>query len=128
MTSALRLLTGAVQLTGFALVSWLQPLSASELDRTTVLVIVTQANVRCLSSTGSMAAQEAQDIGNRFLDQENISAGQRRAVNKRDDVEELMQAFIADQGGCDALVRRLKQLQRQSIDKDKAVTATGKSR
>ena len=109
MTSALRLLTGAVQLAGFALVSWLQPLSAAELDRTTVLVIVTQANVRCLSSTGSMAAQDALDIGNRFLDQENISAGQRRAVNKRDDVEELMQAYIADQGGCDALVRRLKQ-------------------
>ena len=109
MTSALRLLTGAVQLTGFALVSWLQPLSAAELDRTTVLVIVTQANVRCLSSTGSMAAQDALDIGNRFLDQENISAGQRRAVNKRDDVEELMQAYIADQGGCDALVRHLKQ-------------------
>ena len=109
MNSSLRLLTGAALLGGIAFVSWLQPLKAAELDRTTVLVIVAQANVRCLSSTGTMAAQDALDLGNRFLDQENISAGQRRAVNKRDDVEELMQAFIADQGGCDALVRRLKQ-------------------
>ena len=109
MNSALRFLTGAVLLAGFALVSWLQPLGAAELDRTTVLVIVAQANVRCLTSTGTMSAQAALDLGNRFLDAENISAGQRRAVNKRDDVEELMQAYIADQGGCDALVRRLKQ-------------------
>ena len=109
MNSALRFLTGAVLLAGFALVSWLQPLGAAELDRTTVLVIVAQANVRCLSSTGTMAAQDALDLGNRFLDQENIAAGHRRAVNKRDDVEELMQAYIADQGGCNALVRRLKQ-------------------
>ena len=109
MTFTLRTLTGAVLLAGLPFLSWLEPLKAAELDRTTVLVIVTQANVRCLSSTGSMAAQDALDLGNRFLDQENISAGQRRAVNKRDDVEELMQAYIADQGGCDALVRRLKQ-------------------
>ena len=109
MRSILRCLSAAVPLAGLAISSWLQPLAAAELDRTTVLVIVAQANVRCLSSTGTMAAQDALDLGNRFLDQENISAGQRRAVNKRDDVEELMQAYIADQGGCNALVRRLKQ-------------------
>ena len=109
MRSALRCAATAVSLAGLALAASIQPLAAAELDRTTVLVIVAQANVRCLSSTGTMAAQDALDLGNRFLDQENISAGQRRAVNKRDDVEELMQAYIADQGGCNALVRRLKQ-------------------
>ena len=109
MRSALRFAATAVLLAGLALAASIQPPAAAELDQTTVLVIVAQANVRCLTSTGTMTAQAALDLGNRFLDAENISAGQRRAVNKRDDVEELMQAYIADQGGCDALVRRLKQ-------------------
>ncbi|RPF85044.1 MAG: hypothetical protein CBB80_000790 [Synechococcus sp. TMED20] len=109
MRSALRCLSGAVPLAGLAITSWLQPLAAAELDPTTVMVIVTQANVRCLTSTGTMTAKDALAIGNRFLEQEKISAGQRRAVNKREDVEELMRAYIADQGGCDALVRGLKQ-------------------
>ena len=109
MRSVLRFLSAAVPLAGLAITTWLQPLAAAELDRTTVLVIVSQANVRCLTSTGTMPAQDALALGNRFLDQENISAGQRRAVNKREDVEELMRAYIADQGGCDAVVRGLKQ-------------------
>jgi hypothetical protein len=109
MRSVLRCLSAAVPLAGLAITTGLQPLAAAELDRTTVLVIVTQANVRCLTSTGTMTAKDALAIGNRFLEQEKISAGQRRAVNKREDVEELMRAYIADQGGCDALVRGLKQ-------------------
>jgi hypothetical protein len=109
MRSVLRCLSAAVPLAGLAITTGLQPLAAAELDRTTVMVIVTQANVRCLTSTGTMTAKDALAIGNRFLEQEKISAGQRRAVNKREDVEELMRAYIADQGGCDALVRGLKQ-------------------
>jgi hypothetical protein len=109
MRSVFRCLSAAVPLAGLAITTGLQPLAAAELDRTTVLVIVTQANVRCLTSTGTMTAKDALAIGNRFLEQEKISAGQRRAVNKREDVEELMRAYIADQGGCDALVRGLKQ-------------------
>ena len=109
MRSILRCLSAAVPLAGLAISSWLQPLAAAELDRTTVLVIVAQANVRCLTSTGTMTAQDALALGNRFLEQEKISSGQRRAVNKREDVEELMRSYIADQGGCDALVRGLKE-------------------
>jgi hypothetical protein len=109
MRSVLRCLSAAVPLAGLAITTGLQPLAAAELDRTTVMVIVTQANVRCLTSTGTMTAKDALAIGNRFLEQEKISAGQRRAVNKREDVEELMRAYIADQGGCDAVVRGLKQ-------------------
>ena len=109
MRSALCRLSAAVSMAGLAITTILQPLKAAELDRTTVMVIVTQANIRCLTSTGTMTAKDALALGNRFLEQEKISAGQRRAVNKRDDVEELMRTYIADQGGCDALVRHLKE-------------------
>ena len=109
MRSALRCAATALSLAGLALAASIQPLAAAELDQTTVLVIVAQANVRCLTSTGTMSAQEALALGNRFLDAENISAGQRRAVNKRDDVEDRLRSYIDDQGGCAALVRRLKQ-------------------
>ena len=99
-----RLLISALALNGL-LVS---PANA-ELDDTTISVAVAQGNAHCLIETETMAVDEALAIAKAFIATDGISDEERDAVTSRPEFSDLMKAYIADQGGCKALVKQLQQ-------------------
>ena len=82
--------------------------TAVELDRTTVVVTVAEANAHCLVETMTMTLNEAQSLATGFVEAQKISDRERAAVRGRSDFDDLMGTYIADQGGCSALVEELK--------------------
>ena len=56
-----------------------------------------------------MSADEALAIAKAFIATDGISDEERDAVTSRPEFSDLMKAYIADQGGCKALVKQLQQ-------------------
>ncbi len=94
---------------GLSVIGLTAPSAAVQLDRTTVVVTVTEANAHCLVETQTMTMEEAKRIASGFLKAQQISSEERNAVKGRSDFTDLMATYIADQGGCRALVKNLKQ-------------------
>ena len=65
--------------------------ASAELDDTTISVAVAQGNAHCLIETKTMSVDEARD-----------------AVLSEPEFSDLMGTYIADQGGCKALVKQLQ--------------------
>ena len=80
---------------------------AAESERTTALVTIAQANAQCLIQTGTMGAEKALTLANRFLDAKQVSQKQRRTVNNSPGFEDLMKRYINEQRGCEAFVKDL---------------------
>ena len=91
-----RLLISALALNGL-----LASPASAELDDTTISVAVAQGNAHCLIETKTMAVDEALAMA--------FSYSARDAVTSRPEFSDLMNAYIADQGGCAALVKQLQQ-------------------
>ena len=77
-------------------------------ERTTALVTIAEANVRCLIETKQMKAAQAQDIANRFLTNKGVSDTERDEVKSAPGYDDLMRRYIDEQGGCEELVRQLR--------------------
>jgi hypothetical protein len=86
-----RLLISALALNGL-----LASPAIAELDDTTISVAVAQGNAHCLMAKA-------------FIASDGISDSARDAVTSRPEFSDLMNAYIADQGGCAALVKQLQQ-------------------
>ena len=99
-----RLLICALPLSGL-----LASPARAELDATTISVTVAQGNAHCLIETETMPVDEALAIAKAFIATDGISDEQREAVTSRPEFSDLMKAYIADQGGCQALVKQLQQ-------------------
>ena len=93
---------------GLSVIGLAAPSAAVQLDRTTVIVTVAEANAHCLVETQTMGMEKAQTIASGFLAAQQISSDERNAVKERSDFTDLMASYIADQGGCPALVNDLK--------------------
>ena len=83
--------------------------ASAELDATTISVAVAQGNAHCLIETKTMSKEEALSITQAFIASDGISDKARDAVTSRPEFSDLMNAYIADQGGCQALVKQLQQ-------------------
>jgi len=81
---------------------------AQQPDATTIAVAVAQGNAHCLIKTGTMKSEKAQSIADGFLAQRKISPQTSSAVKDSADFQDLMNAYIADRGGCSALVDALQ--------------------
>ena len=81
---------------------------AQQPDATTISVAVAQANAHCLIKTGAMKPEKAQSIADGFLAQQQISPQASDSVKNTAGFSDLMNAYIADQGGCSALVEALQ--------------------
>jgi hypothetical protein len=81
---------------------------AQQPDATTIAVAVAQGNAHCLIKTGTMKPEKAQSIADGFLAQQKISPQTSTAVKNTAGFRDLMNAYIADQGGCSALVEALQ--------------------
>ena len=81
---------------------------AQQPDATTIAVAVAQGNAHCLIKTGTMKPEKAQSIADGFLAQRKISPQTSSAVKDSADFQDLMNAYIADRGGCSALVDALQ--------------------
>ena len=81
---------------------------AQQPDATTIAVAVAQGNAHCLIKTGTMKSEKAQSIADGFLAQRKISPQTSNAVKNSDGFNDLMNAYIADRGGCSALVDALQ--------------------
>ena len=77
-------------------------------ERDTALVTIAEANAHCLIQSGMMPAEKARSLANGFLDAEQVSAKQRKAVRDDPGFSALMDRYISDQGGCKSLLRELK--------------------
>lgn len=77
-------------------------------ERDTALVTIAEANAHCLIQSGMMPAEKARNLVSRFLDAEQVSAKQRKAVRDDPGFSALMDRYISDQGGCKSLLRKLK--------------------
>ena len=77
-------------------------------ERDTALVTIADANAHCLIQSGMMPAEKARSLVSRFLDAEQVSAKQRKAVRDDPGFSALMDRYISDQGGCKSLLRKLK--------------------
>ena len=97
--------TVAVVLIGWALLELGSSVAAAQSERTTALVTIAQANAKCLIQTGTMGAEQALSLANRFLDAKQVTQQQRRMVNNSPGFEDLMKRYINDQGGCEAIVK-----------------------
>ena len=97
--------TVAVVLIGWTLLGFGSSVAAAPSERTTALVTIAQANAKCLIQTGTMGAEQALSLANRFLDAKQVTQQQRRMVNNSAGFEDLMKRYINDQGGCDAIVK-----------------------
>ena len=82
--------------------------ASAELDDTTISVAVAQGNAHCLIKTGTMKPEKAQSIADGFLAQQKISPQTSTAVKNTAGFRDLMNAYIADRGGCSALVEALQ--------------------
>ena len=81
---------------------------AQQPDATTIAVAVAQGNAHCLIKTGTMKSEKAQSIADGFLAQRKINPQTSSAVKNSADFQDLMNAYIADRGGCSALVDALQ--------------------
>ena len=97
--------TVAVVLIGWTLLGLGSSVAAAQSERTTALVTIAQANAKCLIQTGTMVAEQALSLANRFLDAKQVTQQQRRMVNNSPGFEDLMKRYINDQGGCEAIVK-----------------------
>ncbi len=97
--------TVAVVLIGWTLLGVSSSIAVAQSERTTALVTIAQANAKCLIQTGTMGAEKALSLANRFLDAKQVSQQQRRTVNNSAGFEDLMKRYINDQGGCEAIVK-----------------------
>ena len=79
--------------------------AAAPSERTTALVTIAQANAQCLIQTGTMGAEQALSLANRFLDAKQVSQDERRTVNNSPGFEDLMKDYINTKGGCKAIVK-----------------------
>ena len=99
-----RLLISALALNGL-----LASPASAELDATTISVAVAQGNAHCLIETKTMSVDEALAMAKAFIASDGISDSARDAVTSKPEFSDLMSAYIADQGGCAALVKQLQQ-------------------
>ena len=99
-----RLLISALALNGL-----LASPAIAELDDTTISVAVAQGNAHCLIETKTMSVDEALAVAKAFIASDGISGEARDAVTSTPEFSDLMSAYIADQGGCAALVKQLQQ-------------------
>ena len=83
--------------------------ASAELDDTTISVAVAQGNAHCLIETKTMSKEEALSMAQAFIASDGISDKARDAVTSRPEFSDLMNTYIADQGGCKALVKQLQQ-------------------
>ena len=79
--------------------------AAAQTERTTALVTIAQANAQCLIQTGTMGAEQALSLANRFVDAKQVSQDERRTVNNSPGFEDLMKDYINTNGGCEAIVK-----------------------
>ena len=77
-------------------------------ERDTALVTIADANAQCLIQSGMMPAEKARSLVSRFLDAQQVSAKQRKAVRDDPGFSALMDRYTSDQGGCKSLLRKLK--------------------
>ena len=96
---------GAVGLISSILLGFGSNIAAAQTERTTALVTIAQANAQCLIQTGTMGAEQALSLANRFLDAKQVSQDERRTVNNSPDFEDLMKDYINTKGGCEAIVK-----------------------
>ena len=97
-----RLVISAIALNGL-----LASPASAELDD--ISVAVAQGNAHCLIETKTMSKEEALSMAQAFIASDGISDKARDAVTSRPEFSDLMNAYIADQGGCKALVKQLQQ-------------------
>ena len=95
----------AVVLIGWTLLGFGSSVAAAQTERTTALVTIAQANAKCLIQTGTMGAEQALSLTNRFLDAKQVSPDERRTVNNNPGFEDLMKDYITTKGGCKAIVK-----------------------
>ena len=95
----------AVVLIGWTLLGFGSSVAVAQTERTTALVTIAQANAQCLIQTGTMGAEKALSLANRFLDAKQVTEDERRTVNNSPGFKDLMKRYINDRGGCEAIVK-----------------------
>ena len=95
----------AVGLISSILLGFGASVAVAQTERTTALVTIAQANAKCLIQTGTMGAEQALSLANRFLDAKQVSQDERRTVNNSPGFEDLMKDYINTKGGCKAIVK-----------------------
>ena len=95
----------AVGLISSILLGFGASVAVAQTERTTALVTIAQANAQCLIQTGTMGAEQALSLANRFLDAKQVSQDERRTVNNSPSFEDLMKRYIKERGGCEAIVK-----------------------
>ena len=95
----------AIGLISTILLGFGSSVTAAPSERTTALVTIAQANAQCLIQTGTMGAEQALSLANRFLDAKQVTQQQRRMVNNSPGFEDLMKRYIKERGGCEAIVK-----------------------
>jgi hypothetical protein len=95
----------AFGLIGWTLLGFGSSVAVAQTERTTALVTIAQANAKCLIQTGTMGAEQALSLANRFLDAKQVSQVERRTVNNNPGFEDLMKDYINTKGGCEAIVK-----------------------
>ena len=95
----------AVGLISSILLGFGASVAVAQTERTTALVTIAQANAQCLIQTGTMGAEQALSLANRFLDAKQVSQDERRKVNNNPGFEDLMKDYINTKGGCEAIVK-----------------------
>ena len=95
----------AVGLINTVLLGVCSSVAAAQTERTTALVTIAQANAQCLIQTGTMGAEQALSLANRFLDAKQVSQDERRTLNNSPGFEDLMKDYINTKGGCEAIVK-----------------------
>ena len=89
----------AIGLISTILLGFGSSVAAAPSERTTALVTIAQANAQCLIQTGTMGAEKAISLVNRFLDARQVSQDERRTVNNSPGYEDLMKHYIKERGG-----------------------------
>ena len=89
----------AVGLISSILLGFGSSVAAAQTERTTALVTTAQANAQCLIQTGTMGAEKALSLTNRFLYAKQVSQDERRTVNNSPGFEDLMKRYIKERGG-----------------------------
>ena len=95
----------AVGLISSILLGFGASVAVAQTERITALVTIAQANAQCLIQTGTMGAEQALSLANRFLDAKQVSQDERRTVNNSPGFEDLMKDYINTKGGCKAIVK-----------------------
>ena len=98
----------AVGLISSILLGFGASVAVAQTERTTALVTIAQANAQCLIQTGTMGAEKALSLANRFLDAKQVSQDERRTVNNSPGFKDLMKDYINTKGGCEAIVKDFK--------------------